>query len=88
MGGPRQQGRAAVSLTSEAHRAAGAGERSGALTGGTGRSVGVGNGEAAAGAGHAWARVGRPGKEKVGRAQMNSRISYLFKSVLNKFKLI
>jgi hypothetical protein len=62
--------------------------RNGALIGGTGRSVGVGNGEAAAGAGRAWAHVGRPGKEKVGRAQMNSRISDLFKSVLNKFKLI
>jgi hypothetical protein len=34
------------------------------------------------------AHVSRPGKEKVGRAQMNNRISDLFKSVLNKFKLI
>jgi hypothetical protein len=34
------------------------------------------------------ARVGRPGKEKVGRAQMNSGIWDLFKSVLNMFKLI
>jgi hypothetical protein len=34
------------------------------------------------------AYVGRPEKEKVGRAQMNNRISDLFKSVLNKFKLI
>jgi hypothetical protein len=34
------------------------------------------------------ARVGRPGKEKVGRAQMNRRILDLFKSILNKFKLI
>jgi hypothetical protein len=31
---------------------------------------------------------GAPRKEKVGRAQMNSRISDLFKLILNKFKLI
>jgi hypothetical protein len=63
-------------------------ERSGVLTGGTGLSAGVGGGEAAACVGRAWACVGRPRKEKVGRAQLNSRILDLFKSVLNKFKLI
>jgi hypothetical protein len=68
-----------------AHRAVGEGERSEALTGGTGLSAGVDGGEAAAGAGRAWAG---PGRKKVGRAQMNSRISDLFKSVLNKFKVI
>jgi hypothetical protein len=47
-----------------------------------------GGGEAAACVERPWARVGRPRKEKVGQAQMNSRISDLFKSVLNKFKLI
>jgi hypothetical protein len=64
-GGPRQQCRAAVPLTSEACRAAGEGERSGALTGGTGPSAGVDGGEAAAYAGHAWAG---PGRKRVGRA--------------------
>jgi hypothetical protein len=88
MGGPRQQCQAVVSLTSGACRAVGEVERSGVLTGGTGLSVGVGGGEAAACVGRAWARVGRPRKEKVGRAQMNSRILDLFKSVLNKLKLI
>jgi hypothetical protein len=78
----------AVSLTSGACRAAGEGERNGALTDGTSLSAGVGGGEAAAYAGCAWARVGWPGKEKVGPAQINSRILDLFKSVLNKFKLI
>jgi hypothetical protein len=73
---------------SGARRAAGEVERSGALTGGTGLSTGVGRGEAVAGVGHAWACVGRPRKEKVGRAQMNSTILDLFKSVLNKLKLI
>jgi hypothetical protein len=77
-----------VSLTSGACRAEGEGERSGVLTGGTDLSADVGGGEAAAYAGRVWARVSRPGKEKVGRAQMNSGISDLFKSVLNKFKLI
>jgi hypothetical protein len=55
MGGLRQQCRAAVSLTGGAHRAAGEGERRGALTGGTGLSTGVGGGEAAAYAGCTWA---------------------------------
>jgi hypothetical protein len=72
---------------SGACRAAGEGERGGALTGGTGLSAGMDGGEAVACAGRAWACVSRPGKEKVGRAEMNSRISGLFKSVLNKFKL-
>jgi hypothetical protein len=68
MGGPQQQCQAAVSLTSGAHRAAGEGERSRALTGGTGLSAGVGGGEATACAERTWARVGQPGKEKVWRA--------------------
>jgi hypothetical protein len=42
-----------------AHRAAGEGERGRALTGGTGLSAGVDDGEAAAYAGHAWAGPGR-----------------------------
>jgi hypothetical protein len=83
--GRSNSARATVPLTSGAHRAAGEGERSGALTGGTGLLVGMDGGEAAACAGCTWAG---PGKKKVGRAQMNSRISDLFKSVLNKFKLI
>jgi hypothetical protein len=58
-GGPRQQCRAAVPLTSGARRATGEGERSEALTGGTGLSAGVDGGEAAACAGHAWAGPGR-----------------------------
>jgi hypothetical protein len=66
MGGLRKQCRAAVLLTSGARRAAGEGERSGALTGETGLSAGVGSGEAAACVGRMWARVGRPGKEKGG----------------------
>jgi hypothetical protein len=48
----------------EARRAAGEGERSGTLTGGTGLLVGAGGGEAAACAGRAWVHVGRLGKEK------------------------
>jgi hypothetical protein len=59
-------------------RAVGEGERSGALTGGTGLSAGVGGGEATASVRRALTRVGRPRKEKVGRAQMNSKISNLF----------
>jgi hypothetical protein len=59
MGGPRQQCRAVVSLTSGARRAAGEGERSGALTGGTGLSAGVGGGETMACTGHEWAGPGR-----------------------------
>jgi hypothetical protein len=51
MGGPQQQCRAVVLLTSGAHRAAGEGERGGALTGGTGLSAGLDGGEAAAYAG-------------------------------------
>jgi hypothetical protein len=88
MGGPRQQCRAAVPLTSGARRAAGEGERSGALISETGLSARVEGGEAVACTGRAWAHVSRPGKEKVGQAQMNNRISDLFKSVLNKFKMI
>jgi hypothetical protein len=68
MGGPRQQCRAAVPLMRGARRTAGEGERSGALTGGTGLSAGVDGGEAATCAGRAWARESWPGKEKVGRA--------------------
>jgi hypothetical protein len=55
------------------------------LTGGTDLSAGVDDGEAAAYVRSAWAG---PGRKKVGRAQINSRISDLFKSFLNKFKLI
>jgi hypothetical protein len=54
---------------------AGEGERGGALTGGTGLSAGVDGGEAVAYAGRTWAG---PGRKRVGRAQMNSRISDLF----------
>jgi hypothetical protein len=73
---------------SGAHQATGEGERCGALTGGIGLSAGVGDDEAAACAVRVWAHVSRHEKEKVGRAQMSSRSSDLFKSVLNKFKLI
>jgi hypothetical protein len=52
-GGPRQQCRVAVPRMSGARRAAGEGERGGALTGGTGLSAGVDGGEAAACAGRA-----------------------------------
>jgi hypothetical protein len=65
MGEPRQQCGAAVPLTSGARRAAGEGERSGALTGGTGLSAGVDGGEAASCTGRPWAG---PGRKKVGRA--------------------
>jgi hypothetical protein len=82
-GGPRKQCWAAVPLTSGARRAAGEGERGGALIGGTGLSAGVHGGEAAAYVGRTWAG---PGTKKGGPS--NSRISDLFKSVLNKFKLI
>jgi hypothetical protein len=34
------------------------------------------------------ARMSRPGKQKVSQTQMNSSISDLLKSVLNRFKLI
>jgi hypothetical protein len=88
MGGPRQHCWVAVSLTSGAHQATGEGERCGALIGGISLSAGVGGDEAAACAGRMWAHVSRPEKEKVCRAQMSSRSSDLFKSVLNKFKLI
>jgi hypothetical protein len=69
--GPRQQCRAALPLTSGAHRAAGEGERGGALTGGIDLSAGVDGGEAAACAWRAWAG---PEREKVGRAQRNSNV--------------
>jgi hypothetical protein len=55
-----------VPLTSRARQAAGEGERSGALTGGTGLSAGVDGGEATACVG--CARAG-PGRKKVGRAR-------------------
>jgi hypothetical protein len=84
-GGRRQQCQAAVLLMSGARRAAGEGERSGALIGRIDLLAGVDGGEAAPCAGRAWAG---PGRKKVGRDQINSRISDLFKSVLNKFKLI
>jgi hypothetical protein len=58
-GGPRQQCRAAVSLMSEARRAVGEGERSGAVTGRIGLPAGVGGGEAAACARRTWAGPGR-----------------------------
>jgi hypothetical protein len=70
---------------SEARWAAEEGERGGGLTGETSLSAGVDGGEAAACTGHTWAG---PRRKKVGRAHMNSRISDLFKSGLNKFKLI
>jgi hypothetical protein len=70
---------------SGAYRAAGEGERSGALTA---RDRPISGRGRRGGCGLRGARVGQLGKEKVGRAEMNSRISDLFKSVLNKFKLI
>jgi hypothetical protein len=44
MSGPQQQCRVVVSLTSRACRAAGEGERNGALPGGIGLLVGLGGG--------------------------------------------
>jgi hypothetical protein len=60
MGGSWQQCWAAVPRTSGARRAAGEGERGGALTGGTGLSASVDGEEAVACMGRTWA--GRGGK--------------------------